>query len=230
MDHQRGAQVENLKEAIVSLPDVKSCSVEIAPDGKSIAAIHIVASDKRAAKQIVRDVESVLHAKFGISVDHRKVSVARIREPEKRPVEGAARARLVCLTVSTTGGMGRVEVVLERDQVKVSGEAAGVYSRGGSLRLIAEATYNAVVRLISVEAGFEVQDVVRVRCGERDALMVIARLATERDVVSLAGCVLVSDDINRSAALAALDSCNRLVEILPQVEHVEYEIDPAGED
>ena len=31
-----------------------------------------------------------------------------------------------------------------------------------------------------------------------------------------------------AAALAALDSCNRLLETLPQVEHVEYEIDPTA--
>ena len=226
MDHQRGVQDDKLREAILSLPDVRSCSVELTPDG-NISAIHIVSSSKRPPKQIVRDVESVLHANFGISVDHRKVSVARVRERKEKHTEPAPRARLASMTVSTTGGMGEVEIVLEREDASVSGKASGVFVGGGCLRLIVEATYSAVENLVSGPVGFEVHDVVRVNCGEREVLVVLANLALEREVMSLAGCVVVRDDVHRAAALAALDSCNRLLEALPQVEHVEYEIDPS---
>ncbi len=226
MDHQRGVQDDRLREAILSLPDVRSCSVELTPDG-GISAIHIVSSSKRPPKQIVRDVESVLHANFGLSVDHRKVSVARVREGKEKRAEPAPRARLASMTVSTTGGMGEVEVVLEREDLTVSGEARGVFVGGGSLRLVVEATYDAVEKLVAGSVGFEVHDVVRVSCGERKVLVVLANLALERDVVSLAGCVVVRDDLHRAAALAALDSCNRLIETMPQVEHVEYEINPS---
>jgi len=215
-----------LRQAILSLPDVRSCSVEMAPDG-GISAIHIVSSSKRPPKQIVRDVESLLHANFGMSVDHRKVSVARVREREEKPAERPARARLATMTVSSTRGMGTVEVVLERDDATVTGEASGVFAGGGCLRLIAEAAYDAVAKLLSGQAGFEVHDVVRVKCGEREVLVVLANLALEQEVISLAGCVVVGDDLHRAAALAALDSCNRVVETLPQVERIEYEINPS---
>jgi hypothetical protein len=228
LDYQRGGQDDKLKEAILSLPDVRSCSVQLTPQG-DISAIHITSSAKRLAKQIVRDVESVLHANFGISVDHRKISVAKVREREDVHEERAPRARLVSTTLSTTGGMGRVEIVLEREGLVVSGTAEGVAVAGGSLRLVAEATYNAVERLVSGEIGFEVHDVVRVKCGEREALLVLTCLATEREVMNLAGCVIVRDDAHMAAALAALDSCNRLLETLPPVEHVEYEINPSDE-
>ncbi len=192
MDHQRGVQDDNLREAILSLPDVRSCSVELMPDG-NISAIHIVSSSKRPPKQIVRDVESLLHANFGISIDHRKVSVARVRERKEKHAEPAPRARLASMTVSSTGGMGKAEVALEREGVMVSGEASGVFVGGGSLRLIVEATYNAVGNLVSGPMGFEVHDVVRVSCGEREVLVVLANLALEREVMSLAGCVVVRD-------------------------------------
>jgi hypothetical protein len=226
LDHQRGVDDGKLKGAILSLPDVRSCSVELTEDG-NISAIHIVSASKRPPKQIVRDVESVLHANFGISVDHRKVSVARVIERKKKTAESAPRARLMTMTVSSTGGMGNVEIVLERDGMSVSGEAGGVFVGGGCLRLIVEATYAAVEKLVSGPVGFEVHDVVRVNCGEREALVVLANLALEREVMSLAGCVLVGDDVNRAAALAALDSCNRLLETLPQAESIEYEINPS---
>lgn len=225
MDHQRGVEDDKLKGAIMSLPDVHSCSVELAEDG-SISAIHIVSGSKRPPKQIVRDVESILHANFGISVDHRKVSVARITMPSEKRAEAVPRARLDAMKVSSAGGMGKVEIVLERDGISASGEASGVFVGGGCLRLIVEATYAAVEELVSGPVGFEVHDVVRVRCGEREALVVLANIATESEVMSLAGCVIVGDDINRSAALAALDSCNRILETLPQIERIEYEINP----
>lgn len=228
MNYQRGVEDDKLREAISSISGVLTCSVELTPDG-GISAIHVTSSSERPPKQIVRDVESILHANFGISIDHRKVSVVKV-EPEKMRPEPGPRARLVSMTVSTTGGMGRAEVVLEREDMAVSGEASGVFVGGGCLRLIIEATYNAVEKLVAGSVGFEVQDVVRVRCGEREALVVLTNLAVERDVRCLAGCVIAGDDLHRAAALAALDSCNRLLEKLPQVEHIEYEINPSGED
>ena len=73
---------DRIKRAIASLPDVQSCNVEINPDG-TISAIHIVSSTKRSPKQIVRDVESVMAADFGIKVDHRKISIARVEDREE---------------------------------------------------------------------------------------------------------------------------------------------------
>jgi hypothetical protein len=92
LNQQRDVADDKLREAILSLPDVRSCSVELTPDG-NISAIHIVSSSKRPPKQIVRDVESILHANFGISVDHRKVSVARVREREAKHAERTLRSR-----------------------------------------------------------------------------------------------------------------------------------------
>jgi len=51
----------------------------------------------------------------------------------------------------------------------------------------------------------------------------------ERGVKDLAGCVQFDDDEQEAAALAALDACNRIVEITPQVERTEYEVTPFDE-
>ncbi len=225
---QRGVPDDKIEEAILSLPDVQSCSVELNPDG-SISAIHIVSSGKRAPKQIVRDVESVLQAHFSIKVDHRKVSVAKIEEKKERAVERLPRPRLDSIKVSTAGGKGSVEVTLEREGLKVSGRADGVAIGGGILRLIAKATLRAIENIVTEDIGIELLDLVRVR-GEHDAIVVLANLATPKEVKKLAGCVIVGDDEYRSAALAALDACNRIISTLPQIEQVEYEVTSAGDE
>jgi len=220
---------DRLKRAIASLPDVQSCNVETSPDG-TISAIHIVSSTKRSPKQIVRDVESVMAAEFGIKVDHRKISIARVEEREEARPQKRDRARLVAIRFTSSGGRGEVEVTLERAGFTVSGEASGVAENGGGLRLVAHATLRALEKMIGEEASFELLDVVRIASGERTAVVVLVNFASAADLRSLAGCVQFEDDDQKATALATLDASNRIVEMLGPPEQTEYEVTPFPEE
>ncbi len=54
-------------------------------DRGGIAEVHVVASDEHPAKQVARDVGSLLLAKLGIPLDHRKISVAQVSGDEPLP-------------------------------------------------------------------------------------------------------------------------------------------------
>jgi hypothetical protein len=222
---RRDVSEETIRKAVISLPDVQSCKVEFDADG-AISAIHVVSKSGRAAKQVVRDIESLLQADFGIGVDHRKISVARITETREAAAAKTARPKLASVTFSTAGGKGECKVILEREDLRVCGEAAGVAVGGGSLRLVANATFRAIEQLVGSEVEFELLDVVRLRIANREAVVVIANYVSDGDVVSLAGCVQFDDNEQRATVHAALDACNRVVEKLPPVEHTEYEINP----
>ena len=228
MAQDRGVPEEEIRKAVGLLEDVASCRVEVGPDG-GIAAVHIVSRTKRAAKQIVRDVESVLFANFGIRVDHRKISIARVgAEPAKKRGTGV-RPRFVGLSISSRGSHGTCQVTLERDGLEVTGEAQGVVTGPGRLRLVASATFQAIEKLVDEEVTFDVVDVMSLRAGDRGTVVVLASFLSQRDAKSLAGCVQFSDNEQQAAVLAALDACNRIVEVSPQVEHTEYEISPYEE-
>ena len=77
--------LEAVEQALDGLRDVRSAKV-IADGGGSILAVHVVSSSERSAKQIARDVESVLVAKLGIAIDHRKISVAQMDGDRKSVV------------------------------------------------------------------------------------------------------------------------------------------------
>lgn len=222
---ERDVPEDKIKRAIASLPDVQSCNVDFGPDG-SIEAIHIVSSSKRAPKQIVRDVESVLAADCDIRLDHRKISIARVEEKEERKVAKRERPRLAAIRLSISGGRGSAEVELERAGLAVTGEASGVSGRGGMLRLVVAATFRALEKLIGADAAFELLDVMRVQSGERRAVVVLANLTSGIIGKSLAGCVQFEDDEPRAAALAALDASNRMIEGLNPPERTEYEVTP----
>jgi hypothetical protein len=220
---------DKMKRALASLPDVHSCNVETNDDG-SISAIHIVSSTKRAAKQIVRDVESVLSADFGIKLDRRKISIAQVEAREDAGPQAHCRARLAAMRLTVSSGRGSAEVTLERAGFTVSGEACGVAEGGGSLRLVAHATLRALEKMIGGDAAFELLDVVRVASGERRAVVVLVNFASSADQRSLAGCVQFEDDDQRATALATLDASNRIIEVLAQPEHIEYEVSPFTEE
>jgi hypothetical protein len=236
---------DKIKRAIGSLPDVQACNVEFNPDG-TISAVHIVSSTKRAPKQIVRDIESVMLADFGIKLDHRKISIARVEDRDEARRPRAQRPKLVGITSSSSGGKGSVEVSLERAGLEVSGEAEGVAWGGGLLRLVAQATFRALEKLVGEGASFELLDVVRLKSGERQAVVVLANFAgragggsaagsasggaSGADTRGLAGCVQFDEDEQKATALAALDASNRIIEVLGQPEQTEYEVSPFPED
>jgi hypothetical protein len=222
---QRDVSEENIKRAVIGLPDVQSCKVEFGSD-HVISAIHVVSRSPRPAKQMVRDIESLLQADFGIGVDHRKISIARVADVRREAQIKGPRPTLVSLTFSTTGGRGECKVVLERDGSVVCGAATGVAIGGGSLRLVADATFRAVEQLIGKNVDFELLDVVRLRVASRETVVVLANYIADGEVRSLAGCVQFTENEQQATVLAALDACNRIVEKLPPVERTEYEINP----
>jgi hypothetical protein len=226
--HRRDVSEDSIKHAITALPDVQSCKVEFAKDG-AISAIHVVTRSRRPAKQIVRDIETILQADFGISVDYRKISVAGLAELAEIKPATSPRPRLRSITFTTTEGKGKCQVVLAREGQEVTGEASGVTAGGGDLRVVASATFRAIERLVSPEVEFEVLDVVELRVANMDTLIVLANYVSGGDVKCLAGCVRFEDNEQRAAVYAALDACNRVVELLPSVERTEYEISPLDE-
>jgi hypothetical protein len=226
---ERGVPQEGIRQALSELPDVDSCQIEF-DRGGTISAIHVLSRTRTSPKRIVRDIESVLQAKFGIAFDHRKVSVAKLParpDPVADPEPArAVRPRLVSVSLSIGGGRGNCGVVLERGGLQVDGEATGVAVGPGTLRLIANATFRALEKLVSEAITFDLLDVVRLKAGDRDTLLVLANYVSTGDVRSLAGCVQYEGNEQEAVVHATLDACNRIVEMLPQTEQTEYEISP----
>ncbi len=79
------SQLQRLQEELQRIPAVRSARV-IGNDQPS--EIHIVAGPERSAKQLVRDVQSLSAAGFGMTIDHRIVSVVQLEDEDLAPAEG----------------------------------------------------------------------------------------------------------------------------------------------
>ena len=78
----RSAWIQKAEGAVTALRGVEA--VRILADGELIREIHVLSTSNRPAKQIVRDVQSVLLTRFGREIDYRVVSVAYC-EPSPSP-------------------------------------------------------------------------------------------------------------------------------------------------
>jgi len=68
-----------LEDSLRAIPGVRAASVVTGPDARP-TEVHVLANPGKPAKQVVRDVQSVAMAQFGVDIDHRIVSVVQIPE------------------------------------------------------------------------------------------------------------------------------------------------------
>jgi len=68
-----------IETSVQQVQGVYACRV-VLESPSEIAEIHVVGSPSRRPKQIVRDIESLLFAQFGLRVNFRKISLAQLQE------------------------------------------------------------------------------------------------------------------------------------------------------
>jgi len=68
-----------LEDSLRAIPGVRAASVVTGADARP-TEVHVLANPGKPAKQVVRDVQSVAMAQYGLDIDHRIVSVVQIPE------------------------------------------------------------------------------------------------------------------------------------------------------
>jgi hypothetical protein len=226
--------------AIRSLRDVEGASVQIEDD--DIREIHVLTSSARPAKQIVRDVQTLLLTRFNRSIDHRVVSVAYARsgptlapraprepapaaEAEEQP---AQRIRFGSVNLYVAAGRAQAQVELAWKGVTRLGTATGSSTREGARGLIVAATLGAVQEFLEDGLALNLQDIELLRLGNQDVVVVSLSLLAHRSEKTLVGCCTVEQDAQQAVVLATLAALNRVVGGLRTREPTEYVLRPAS--
>jgi hypothetical protein len=203
------AQIEFL---LTQLRDVVSAKV-IVDNNNAIKEIHALMSGARNPKQLVRDIESSLQAKYGLAVDHKAISIAQFG-PGASAIE---RLKWIDVALSQEGRKAKAAVKLARHGHEFVGSADGQRSTYNTLRLVASATIRAVEEACGLEDRFALQDVAtEVIIGGQRIAVVLISMVTDKGEQLLTGSALVQQsDVSRAVALASLDAINRRVQWLP---------------
>ena len=210
---QGSSDVTAWKELITQLPGI--LGAEFSLEDGAIREVHILSDQSRGPKQIVRDVQSALLARFQVELDHRVVSVAQVPGHIARP------ARLVCdrLELSTGRSGASASVYLNLEDHIYHGSSQCDLSTTGRFRSIALATVDALNQVLSSGCSFSLEEIRSTALGAQQAMLVGLILKNGGKTEALLGACYEGEDPNFSAVLATLDAVNRRLPTLPRREH-----------
>ncbi|ABR49821.1 conserved hypothetical protein [Alkaliphilus metalliredigens QYMF] len=202
-----GLQVLSMEEVMDSIPDIISSKVVF--DKDEIEEIHILASNARGPKQISRDIQSALTAKFHIKIDYKKISIAQI--DAKQNPGNDHRIIIDSIQYTNIGSRTEVSVRLLKDDEQVEGTAKGLSSKNNVYRLIARATIDCIHQLLGEQDVLTVEDVEKISLAKREVITVaICHVSGEAEEL-LTGSAVVRKDENEAIVKATLDAVNRRV-------------------
>ena len=212
---------KSAEAAIRSLRDIEAVSIQTEDD--EIREIHVLTSSGRPAKQIVRDVQTLLLTRFNRSI------VPRETVPEQEPEEQAQpRIRFGSVNLYVASGRAQAQVELGWKGVTRLGTASGSATREGAQGLIASATLAAVQEFLEDGIALSMQDIDLLRLGKQDVIVVSISLLAHRNEKTLVGCCTVEQDTQQAVVLATLAALNRVVGGLRTREPTEYVLRPAS--
>jgi len=204
------ALVAEIEQALSLVADIRAARVVSSEDGV-IQEIHVLALPSKTPKQLVRDIESTIMARFGIPVDHRKVSIAQLGAESMPHVEEPVRERAKIQGVNTevAGVNAIVTVTMGFEDEAYIGRAEGPASQTSRLRLIAQATLNAVEQYAHGTYGFALEDVSIVQLGQERVAVACVMIVTPLGEQAFAGSALDRQNDRDSIVRATLDAIDR---------------------
>jgi hypothetical protein len=195
----------DLEREINKLDGVTSCRV--LSTGAEIDEIHVVAPPERIPKKVVRDIESLLLVRFGIRIDHRKISVVQLNQAQGQPPT-PVRPRIT--KVEARGGEAGAEVCVEvwLNGAVVVGE--GRAQEGESdLHASSRAVIDAIEKLLKRQGSLALQSIVVVPASASEIVLVVLRWTLGAEEEVLVGASVSRGERVTDAARATFDAMNR---------------------
>ena len=164
-------------------------------------------------------METLIQGKFGIRIDHKKISIAQVRDVDIDAIaetevcsDGVARPsriRFVSARSNTYGLRWEVAVELERGGIPSAATVNGAGSRQNKARLVAQATAEALNNYLGEHQAVAVDEVHINEGIASKTAVVIMTLLTDRTEKVLVGSSLMDEDMPRAVVHATLDAINR---------------------
>jgi hypothetical protein len=206
--------LQAIERELCRLPDVSVARL-VADGAGRIVEAHILATQDKHPKQIVRDVQSVALAEFGIEIDRRVVSVVQLGAGDGNgslPSEDGSgfRPSIVSIQSEVNGLRSVVRVTLSNDAGEAVGNATGSVATTARHRLVANATIDALRRLDPAAECLDVEHAQVVRVGACDvAVVTIVFVAPPNEQVVSGSAIVRANQDADAVARAVLDATNR---------------------
>jgi len=198
--------IQELEETLARLPSINA--VRIVGGKEGIREVHVLAAPDKAAKQVVRDVQSLALARFGITVDRRAISVVQIGPERLDP--GEDRPAIKGVHEIPEGARTTVAVTLGWHGEEYVGTATGPAAQSARYRLVGEAALRAIEDLLPGEA-LALDSIGAPTIGMRTVMVVVIVSTGERGEDISVGSALSHGDDTETVVRAVLDALNRRI-------------------
>lgn len=206
-----GVNFKELEEGLTRLDSIDAARV--VNQGDRITEVHVIAAAEKPAKQVVRDVQSLAMARFGLSIDRRVISVVQIT-PQDLILTTAPRAALTRVSETPNGTRTTIEVTLRYEDREVVGSATGPDVASARLRLVGEATIDAMERTFSEIPPIALDSITATSVGTRGVVVAVLAHAGSHGGEDLnVGSALSTGNSDDAAVKAVLNALNRRVTI-----------------
>ncbi len=196
-----------LEENLTRMDSVDAARV--VNQGSTITELHVIAAADKPAKQVVRDVQSLAMARFGITIDHRVISVVQIR-PHDLELTSEARAALMGVDESPNGTRTTIEVTLRHDDQEHVGSASGPAVLSARHRLVGEATINAIEQTFPNIPPIALDAISITPVGQNEVVVAVVVSAGNRGAENVnVGSAVVTNDADDASVKAVLNALNR---------------------
>lgn len=202
----------DIESVIASLTNVLSTRVVMGRND-TIEEIHVLTDSSRTPKQFVRDVESALMARFGIDLDHKKVSIAQTQNG-KQPKIADTRLKFSDAFIALNGTQAEALVRLRQNGSVYEGQISGHSSSNSQLRLIATATLKAIESM-GEGISLALEDLnPSVSLSGYTVVVVFISMISPIGEEQLTGSAIVKQDLWKAVVNATLDAVNRRLGII----------------
>jgi len=210
MDEKQGTAAD-WQSLISKLNGVYAAHVVFSEEQEPLE-IHVLASDQRSGKALVRDVQSAISARYGIEVDYHIISIAQVAPNMMSGIRYRLNYSGIRMHSSEEGV--EVTVTLSRDEERFSGTAIGSTLPFSRMRCIAQATLDAVKKCTNDTCFFELASTELIRSNGR--AIIITQVYCIPELTPLIGCVYAEPDSDAAVVQSALDAINRKLEVYTQ--------------
>jgi hypothetical protein len=204
--------VQAIEVEIGRLPEVVACRIVADAAGRPLE-VHVLAHPGKHPKQVVRDVQSVALASFGLEIDRRIVSVVQLGPTGPAAEEGfapaVARIGVRAIQSQLEGRRATIRITLASGGREATGFAEGSSASVTRLRLVSSATLDALRQLDDAAEALEIEDASIARVGGHDVAVVTLVHVDPPHEYELLGAALARQSPDAAAVRAVLDAVNR---------------------
>lgn len=200
--------IEIIEGNIEKIESVVSCKIVLG-EKDVIDEVHIVSNSLRGAKQIARDIQSILIATYNIPIDYKKISIAQISDQSLKKAE--SRLKLVGVSHDNLGSKTAIKVSLGNSKGTFANALSGINTSRNIERMLVDATLKTVEEASGYDDTFILEDIRTIPVSNDKAVLVIVMGLLDGFEQRLCGSCLIKSDYKVAVVKATLDAVNRFV-------------------